>query len=59
MFEQFGDNALMGVWHVTEPQWPERERKESKEQQPSKKQQMAALTSKNSKVFIDEAFETG
>lgn len=34
--------------------------KESKEQQPSNKQQMAARTSKNSKrVFIDEAFETG
>lgn len=31
--------------------------KKSKEQQPSNKQQMAAHTSKNSKVFIDEAFE--
>lgn len=34
--------------------------KESKEQQPGNKQQMAAHISKNSKeVFIDEAFETG
>lgn len=33
---------------------------ESKEQQQSNKQQMAAPTFKNSKeVFIDEAFETG
>ena len=32
MFEQFGDNAVTGVWHLAGPQWPEREQRATTEQ---------------------------
>lgn len=30
--EQFGDNAVTGVWHFNGPQWPEREQRATTEQ---------------------------